>query len=168
MKRSISVLLILVLLVGIVPMFACAESSDVYKYELKSLMPNESYTCYNDADTDEGFKFYVNACYYGRDYDVFMDGYKIGHDTFDSYPDGWNIVYTLKQDYLNTVASGKHTLSVWYTDGYRAKAEITVQSVKDAPNTGDSANLIGWAAVMTLSLTAAAGLWVSLKKKEKI
>ena len=164
MKKLIAILLVMVTVIAMVPGVACADDKSLYVYKLTSLMPDNSYICYNDAATEDGFKFRVNALY-SLNFDVFMDGEKIAWDTYDTYGDGAGIVFTLHQDYLNTVPTGKHVLSVWFTDGNRAAADIRVCSVNDYPLTGDGFNTVAWSSALVLSAVAFAGIWFSLRKK---
>lgn len=164
MKKLIAIILVMMTVIAMIPVVACADSSSHYVYDLTSLKPNDSYVCYNDAKTDDGFQFRVNALY-SLNFDVFMDGEKIPWDTYDSYGDGAGIVFTLHQDYLDTIPTGKHVLSVWFTDGNRAKADIRVCSVNDYPLTGDTFDFAVWSSVLVLSALACAGIWISMKKK---
>ena len=66
--------------------------------------------------------------------------------------------------YLATLAQGKHTISVVFSDG-EATATFTILSASASPKTGDNNHMILWAAVLALSGAAVVAL-IPKKKKE--
>ena len=66
--------------------------------------------------------------------------------------------------YLATLAQGKHTISVVFTDG-EATATFNVLGASSSPKTGDNNNMVLWAAVLVLSGAAVVAL-IPKKKKQ--
>ena len=78
-------------------------------------------------------------------------------------------VITLKAEYLETLAAGKHTLTVLYTDGEETGtftiAETSADGTK-SPSTGDNRKLALWASFAVASGIAVAALTVGRQKKK--
>ena len=66
--------------------------------------------------------------------------------------------------YLATLAQGKHTIAVVFTDG-EATATFTILGASASPKTGDTNNMMIWAAVLVLSGAAVVAL-IPKKKKQ--
>ena len=66
--------------------------------------------------------------------------------------------------YLATLAQGKHTIAVVFTDG-EATATFTILGASSSPKTGDTNNMMIWAAVLVLSGAAVVAL-IPKKKKQ--
>lgn len=61
-------------------------------------------------------------------------------------------IITLKPSYLNALSVGKHTLTVIYTDGETSgEFEIIKNCETTTPGTGDSSNIMLWAALLFVS-----------------
>ncbi len=76
-------------------------------------------------------------------------------------------IITLKRAYLETLAEGKHTITVLYTDG-SASGTFVIESIDSAaahemPDTGDGENLMLWLAIM---ITGAIGLPIYIRKRK--
>ena len=65
--------------------------------------------------------------------------------------------------YLATLAAGKHSIDIVFTDGF-ASAEFSVLNASASPKTGDANNLALWAGVLVLSGAAVVAL---IPKKRK-
>lgn len=72
-------------------------------------------------------------------------------------------VATLRAGYLDTLSSGRHTVTFLYPDG-TAEATIHLLSA-DSPSTGDRAHLALWTAALLLSLAAGSVLYLLCRKK---
>ena len=66
--------------------------------------------------------------------------------------------------YLATLAQGKHTISVVFSDG-EATATFSVLGASASPKTGDNNNIVLWAAILALSGAAVVAL-IPKKKKQ--
>ena len=65
-----------------------------------------------------------------------------------------SLIVTLKADYLDTLAVGKHKVTINFKDG-SVDAEITIKEGYEVPKTGDSANPMLWLGLMLLGLLTA-------------
>jgi hypothetical protein len=76
-------------------------------------------------------------------------------------------VITLKASYLDTLATGKHTLTVVYTDG-ETSCEFNIAAKSTTPATGDNFNILLWTSGMIVSLAAIAVLLIEQKKRRYV
>ena len=100
--------------------------------------------------------------------EVKVDGKVIDTNNYNAKTGSTEI--TLKNDFLETLSAGKHTLTIVSTDGY---AETTFE-IKEAekpvtpvsPQTGDNSNLILWISLLIVSLGGLVTLSVPSKKRK--
>ena len=76
-------------------------------------------------------------------------------------------VITLKASYLDTLSTGKHTLTVVYTDG-ETSCEFSIAAKSTTPATGDNFNILLWTSVMIISLAAITVLLIEQKKRRYV
>ena len=76
-------------------------------------------------------------------------------------------VITLKASYLDTLSTGKHTLTVVYTDG-ETSCEFNIAAKSTTPATGDNFNILLWTSGMIVSLAAIAVLLIEQKKRRYV
>ena len=62
-------------------------------------------------------------------------------------------VITLKASYLDTLSTGKHTLTVVYTDG-ETSCEFNIAAKSTTPATGDNSHMMLWFSLMIVSCAA--------------
>ncbi|MBP3673019.1 MAG: leucine-rich repeat protein [Oscillospiraceae bacterium] len=74
-------------------------------------------------------------------------------------------VVTVKASYLDTLSTGKHTLTVVYSDG-EASCEFTIVAKAASPATGDNFNIILYGSLMVVSVTALVVLLLVAKKRK--
>ena len=91
-----------------------------------------------------------------------MDGVLINPGNYTISSDSATV--NLSSSYLNTLANGNHSLTIVFTDG-EASTVFTVKNASLSPKTGDSNNLMVWAAVLVLSGAAVLAL-IPRKKKQ--
>ena len=73
-------------------------------------------------------------------------------------------IITLAADYVKTLATGEHTLTVRYKDG-ETSAHFTVAAMPaDLPQTGDSSNVAIW---LALAAACACALGIILWKRKR-
>ena len=113
-----------------------------------------------------GLTFTVNGAY-SKFTGIRIDGRTVGADGYTAK--SGSTVITLKAEYLETLAAGKHTLTVLYTDGEETGtftiAETSADGTK-SPSTGDNRKLALWASLAVASGIAAAALTVGRQKKK--
>lgn len=77
-------------------------------------------------------------------------------------------IITLKPFYLNALSVGKHTLTVIYTDGETSgEFEIIKNCETTTPGTGDSSNIMLWAALLFVSGGMLSAVMYRKKKQAK-
>lgn len=77
-------------------------------------------------------------------------------------------IITLKPSYLNALSVGKHTLTVIYTDGETSgEFEIIKNCETTTPGTGDSSNIMLWAALLFVSGGMLSAVMYRKKKQAK-
>lgn len=77
-------------------------------------------------------------------------------------------IITLKPSYLNALSVGKHTLTVIYTDGETSgEFEIIKNCETTTPGTGDSSNIMLWAALLFVSGGMLSAMMYRKKKQAK-
>ena len=97
---------------------------------------------------------------------VKVDGKMIGAGNYAVSKDTANHLTNvgLYPGYLATLAQGKHTISVVFSDG-EATATFNILSASASPKTGDTNNALLWAAILALSGAAVIAL-IPKKKKQ--
>ena len=99
------------------------------------------------------------------DFDKFLgvsvDGKRISESQYTAKKG--STVITLKSAFLNTLKTGKHTITIHFDDG-KAEGSFTILDASDDnPNTGDSIHL--WVGLLFVSLTGLAGAGYAVCKK---
>ena len=133
---------------------------------------NSSWT----KNTDATLKFVANGDL-SKLVGVKVDGALITADKYTAV--SGSTVITLKNDYLDTLSVGKHTLTVVYNDG-ECSTEFEIKAAPsggettpanpsegntDSPKTGDTSNLTLWIVLLLVSGGAAVGTTLVGKKK---
>ena len=133
---------------------------------------NSSWT----KNTDATLKFVANGDL-SKLVGVKVDGALITADKYTAV--SGSTVITLKNDYLDTLSVGKHTLTVVYNDG-ECSTEFEIKAAPsggettpanpsegntDSPKTGDTSNLTLWIVLLLVSGGAAVGTTFVGKKK---
>lgn len=134
---------------------------------------NSSWT----KNTDATLKFVANGDL-SKLVGVKVDGALITADKYTAV--SGSTVITLKNDYLDTLSVGKHTLTVVYNDG-ECSTEFEIKAAPsggettpanpsegntDSPKTGDTSNLTLWIVLLLVSGGAAVGTTLVGKKKK--
>ena len=137
-------------------------------------------------NSDGTLKFVANGDF-SKFTGVKVDGALIAADKYTA--ESGSTVITLKNDYLDTLSVGKHTLTVVYNDG-ECSAEFEIKAAQsggettpgkpdegnttpdkpnqgntESPKTGDNSNLMLWVALLFVSGGAVIGTMVVSKKK---
>ena len=76
-------------------------------------------------------------------------------------------IVTLKASYLDTLSTGKHTLTVVYTDG-ETSCEFSIAAKSTTPATGDDSNIMLYGSMFTVSLAAIIVLLLASKKRKQV
>ena len=76
-------------------------------------------------------------------------------------------IITLKASYLDTLSTGKHTLTVVYTDG-ETSCEFNIAAKSTTPATGDDSNIMLYGSMFTVSLAAIIVLLLASKKRKQV
>ena len=93
---------------------------------------------------------------------MLVDGQKLDAKQYTAA--SGSTIITLAADYVQTLATGEHTLTVRYTDG-ETNACFTVTAMpKDLPQTGDSSNVAIW---LALAAACACALGIILWKRKR-
>lgn len=136
---------------------------------------NSSWT----KNTDATLKFVANGDL-SKLVGVKVDGALITADKYTAV--SGSTVITLKNDYLDTLSVGKHTLTVVYNDG-ECSTEFEIKAAPsggettpanpsegntDSPKTGDTSNLTLWIVLLLVSGGAAVGTTLAGKRKSTI
>lgn len=134
---------------------------------------NSSWT----KNTDATLKFVANGDL-SKLVGVKVDGALITADKYTAV--SGSTVITLKNDYLDTLSVGKHTLTVVYNDG-ECSTEFEIKAAPsggettpanpsegntDSPKTGDTSNLTLWIVLLLVSGGAAVGTTLVCTKKK--
>ncbi len=134
---------------------------------------NSSWT----KNTDATLKFVANGDL-SKLVGVKVDGALITADKYTAV--SGSTVITLKNDYLDTLSVGKHTLTVVYNDG-ECSTEFEIKAAPsggettpanpsegntDSPKTGDTSNLTLWIVLLLVSGGAAVGTTLAGTKKK--
>ena len=112
----------------------------------------------------KGLSFTANGAY-SKFSGILMDNKVVDpkHYTAES---GSTIV-TLKASYLDTLSTGKHTLTVVYTDG-ETSCEFSIAAKSTTPATGDDSNIMLYGSMFTVSLAAIIVLLLASKKRKQV
>ena len=115
-----------------------------------------------------GLTFTANGAY-SKFTEIEVDGKAVDADGYTV--ENGRTVITLKAEYLETLAAGKHTLTVLYTDGEATgtftvaeKSAEVVDDDTESPQTGDDSNIALWIAVL---LASGAGISVTAVSRRK-
>ncbi len=115
-----------------------------------------------------GLTFTANGAY-SKFTEIEVDGKAVDADGYTV--ENGRTVITLKAEYLETLAAGKHTLTVLYTDGEATgtftvaeKPAEVVDDDTESPQTGDDSNIALWIAVL---LASGAGISVTAVSRRK-
>lgn len=115
-----------------------------------------------------GLTFTANGAY-SKFTGIEVDGKAVDADGYTV--ENGRTVITLKAEYLETLAAGKHTLTVLYTDGEATgtftvaeKPAEVVDDDTESPQTGDDSNIALWIAVL---LASGAGISVTAVSRRK-
>ena len=115
-----------------------------------------------------GLTFTANGAY-SKFTEIEVDGKAVDADGYTV--ENGSTVITLKAEYLETLAAGKHTLTVLYTDGEATgtftvaeKPAEVVDDDTESPQTGDDSNIALWIAVL---LASGAGISVTAVSRRK-
>ena len=92
---------------------------------------------------------------------VKVDGISLAETNYTA--EAGSVIITLKQEYLEALASGKHTLTALFADG-SASAEFTIAEASSAPDTGDAQQPLMWVMIMALALVLVTTSIVIYKK----
>ena len=111
--------------------------------------------------TRKSLSFTANGPY-GKFTGIKVDGKVVDKNGYESKP-GSTIV-TLKAEYLETLAVGRHTITVVYTDG-EAEGCFEVLAEPVTPATGDDFALIQWITIMCISVCGLIVLVVDRKRR---
>ncbi len=76
-----------------------------------------------------------------------------------------SVIITLKPEYLETLAAGKHTLTALFTDG-SVSTEFTIAEASSVPETGDMQQPMMWILIMALAVLLIAASFVVFKKQK--
>ena len=98
----------------------------------------------------KGLSFPANGAYSK------FTGILVDNKVVDSKPytaESGSTVITLKASYLDTLSTGKHTLTVVYTDG-ETSCEFNIAAKSTTPATGDNSHMMLWFSLMIMSCAA--------------
>lgn len=104
---------------------------------------------------------------------IYMDGTSVDAGNY-TVKDGPTIL-TLKANYLDTLSVGKHLLKFQYKNNVSAETKLTINAQKadpapqkeTAPKTGDTANMLLYGGLLSLSALAGAVLLCKEKKDDE-
>ena len=115
-----------------------------------------------------GLTFTANGAY-SKFTGIEVDGKAVDADCYTA--ENGSTIITLKAEYLETLAAGKHTLTVLYTDGEATgtftvaeKPAEVVDDDTESPQTGDDSNIALWIALL---LASGAGISVTAVLRRK-
>ena len=114
--------------------------------------------------TTSGLSFTVNGPI-SKFISVEIDG-KVIDVKYYSAKAGSTII-TLNASYLETLATGEHTITVVYSDG-EAEGTFKVNAKSVTPATGDDSNIMLWGGAMVISLAALVVLLAESKKRRYV
>ena len=93
-----------------------------------------------------------------------IDGKVIDAKYYDAV--AGSTVITLKASYLETLSTGKHTITVVYTDG-ETEGIFKINAKSATPATGDESNIMLYGSMFTMSLAALVVLLLASKKRKQ-
>ena len=94
---------------------------------------------------------------------VTVDGVALGSGAYDAESGSTKV--TLKPSYLNNLSLTRHTLRIYFEDGY-AETDFSIREHL-TPTTGDNSNLTLWIILAVVSLAALAAVAVILTNKNR-
>ena len=122
--------------------------------------PSPEYKVIKGADqiynvvNKNGASFTINGAY-DLFKDVYVDGKLVAPENYKAYSGSTVIDFT--KEYMNTLALGKHTFKVTYSDGGEASTVFTIvkndvedNSSSETPKTGDNSMVAEWSVMMAL------------------
>lgn len=126
-----------------------SKTTPKFVYEMLEGMDGE-----HKAATEESLTFKSNGDF-AKFTGVKVDGVVIEESNYTA--EAGSTIVTLKAEYLNTLSSGTHKISMVYTDG-EIDTDFTIAEkapVKDVdtvkPNTGDNSNMVMWISGLLIS-----------------
>lgn len=97
-----------------------------------------------------------------------VDRKEISSGNYTIKEENGNTVVILKEEYLNTLRAGTHTISIVSAAG-EAEAEFTISDAsadtEKAPKTGDSTTIALWMALMAAAAGGIAGIVIYKRKR---
>ena len=93
-----------------------------------------------------------------------MDGEAVEADNF-TYEEG-SLILTLKPEYLKTLSTGSHTVTVYFNNDVSVNLNFTIDSAAAVPATGESVSTTAVAGVVII-LLAGVALGASRKIKSE-
>lgn len=113
-------------------------------------------------DSKDSLKFVANGSY-SKFAGIKVDNSLVNADCYTA--ESGSTIITLKNEFLDTLSVGKHTISVLYTDG-EAAGEFTITAKPAAaPDTGDTANASVWMGTWIVSTILLAFVLESKRRK---
>ena len=91
-----------------------------------------------------------------------MDGEAVEADNF-TYEEG-SLILTLKPEYLKTLSTGSHTVTVYFSNDVSVNLNFTIESASAVPATGESVSSAAIAGVVIILL---AGIALGASRKFK-
>lgn len=88
-------------------------------------------------------------------------------DNADYEAKSGSTIITLNQKFLKKLSTGKHTITVIYTDG-EASGTFLIRAEAGTPATGDNFNILLWTSVMIVNLAAISVLLINQKKRRYV
>ena len=112
--------------------------------------------------SSDGLSFTANGPF-SKFVGIEVDGKAVAEKYYDAK--SGSTVITLKQSFLKKLSTGKHTITVVYTDG-EASGTFKILAQSSTPATGDDSHIILWTAVLGISALGIAVLLDSLKRRK--
>jgi hypothetical protein len=112
----------------------------------------------------EGLSFTANGAY-SKFTGILVDNKVVDSKHYTA--ESGSTVITLKASYLDTLSTGKHTLTVVYTDG-ETSCEFNIAAKSATLATGDNFNILLWTSVIIISLAAITVLLIAQKKRRYV
>ena len=112
-------------------------------------------------DSDHNITFVVNGLF-SKFVGIKVDGKDVDKANYEAK--AGSTIITLKASYLDTLAVGKHTITVVYTDG-STDGTFNVHAKANSPATGDNSHMFLWIALLFISGGAVITLTVVERKR---
>ena len=93
-----------------------------------------------------------------------VDGREVDEKYYDAK--SGSTIITLKKSFLKKLSTGKHTITVLYTDG-ETSGTFKIRSKSDIPATGDDFNIMLSSSVCVVSFMALAALFLKSRKHKQ-